>query len=462
MTLPDGPQALPLIQFMQAIVQPLEVLDANFHQYGDLYTAQRRRFGPPMVLSNPDGIEAIMTAPPELFDSGRGNSVLAPFVGETSLILLDGTAHQRQRKLLTPPFHGDRLRTYGQNIYQITQQVVDLWQPGLTFCARQVAQEISLRVIMRTVLGVHEGEKAERLCHHLNAFLTLFDRPLNAIFAFTPALQKDWGALSPWGRLVRQRTQIDDILYSEIQARRANPAWQGDDILSLMLAARDESDEPMSDQELRDEMMTLLFAGHETTATALAWALYWLHWVPEVGTKVMAELAELGTDPDPMVIFRLPYLNAVCQETLRIYPVALFASPRILNTPWTLMGYEFEPGTQFSACIYLLHHRPDLYPDPKQFRPERFLERQFSPYEYLPFGGSNRRCIGAAFALFEMKLVLATLLSCWQLQLASNRPTKPVRRGVTMAPAKGVPMRVVNRRSSKLNPTFEHPFSGLS
>jgi cytochrome P450 len=457
MTLPDGPQILPLLQIMQTVVQPLEALDANFQKYGDLYTARLSGFGPLMVLSNPDGIETIMTASPDLFDSGRGNGMLAPFVGETSLILLDGKAHQRQRKLLTPPLHGDRLRGYGQAICQITRQVTDLWQPGQIFSARQVTQAISLRVIMRTVFGVHTGEKAERLCQHLNAFLTFFDRPLNASFAFIPALQKDWGALSPWGRLVRKRAQIDDILYSEIQARRANPELQGEDILSLMLAARDEAGEPMSDQELRDEMMTLLFAGHETTATALAWALYWLHWLPEVGAKVMTELAELGADPDPVAISRLPYLNAVCQETLRIYPVALFALARILNAPWNLMGYEFEPGSQFSICIYLLHHRPDLYANPKQFRPERFMERQFSPYEYLPFGGGNRRCIGAAFALYEMKLVLATLLSYWQLQLASNGPTRPIRRGVTMAPAKGVPKRVVSRRSSSLPLSIKHP-----
>jgi cytochrome P450 len=212
-----------------------------------------------------------------------------------------------------------------------------------------------------------------------------------------------------------------------------------------MLTARDESGEPMSDQELRDELMTLLFAGHETTATALAWALYWIHWLPEVGAKVVKELIELGPNPDPISISRLPYLNAVCQETLRIYPVGLFTFSRILKHPWQLMGYSFEPGAQFSICIYLLHHRPDLYPDPKQFRPERFLERQFSPYEYQTFGGGNRRCLGAAFALFEMKLVIASLLSHWKLKLETDRPIKPVRRGMTMAPAKGVPMQVHKR-----------------
>ncbi|MGA7932928.1 MAG: cytochrome P450, partial [Kovacikia sp.] len=448
MPLPDGPQDSPFLQIMQTIVRPLETLDANFLQYSDLYTARISGFGPLVVLSNPDGIESLMTAPSHLFDSGRGNWVLAPFVGETSLILLDGKAHQRQRKLLTPPFHGDRLRAYGQDICQITQQIVDRWQPGQAFSAREVTQEISLQVIMRTVFGVHEEEQSERLRQHLNSLVRLFDQPLNASFVFIPALQKDWGAWSPWGHLNRQRAKIDTILYAEIEDRREHPERRGNDILSLMLSARDEAGEPMTDQELRDEMMTLLFAGHETTATALAWALYWIHWLPEVGAKVLQELAELGPNPDPLAISRLPYLNAVCQETLRIYPVGLFAFSRILNEPWSLMDHDFESGTAISICIYLLHHRPDLYPNPKQFRPERFLERQFSPYEYFPFGGGNRRCIGAAFAMFEMKLVLATILSRWQLQLASNHPIKPCRRGVTMSPAKGVPMRVVNKRSS--------------
>jgi cytochrome P450 len=310
-----------------------------------------------------------------------------------------------------------------------------------------MTQMISLQVIMRTVFGVDKGVQAEQLRHHLNLLLRLFDQPLNASFVFIPALQKDWGALSPWGRLVRQRTQIDKILYTEIQNRRDHPERQGDDILSLMLAARDEAGESMTERELRDEMMTLLFAGHETTATALAWALYWIHRLPEVGAKVLQELEELGPNPDPVAISRLPYLNAFCQETLRIYPVALFAFSRILNESWSFMEHRLEPGTAISICIYLLHHRPDLYPNPKQFRPERFLERQFSPYEYFPFGGGNRRCIGAAFALFEMKLVLATILSRWQLQLATHHPIKPVRRGVTMAPAQGVPMRVIGQRS---------------
>jgi cytochrome P450 family 110 len=445
MTLPAGPKALPILQIMQAVITPLETLEANFQRYGDWYTAQFSGLGSLIVLNHPKAIEAVMTAPGDLFDSGRTNGLISPFIGNNSLIMLDGKAHQRERKLLTPPFHGERLRTYGQSIQEITHQVTEDWQPGQTFSIRTMIQEISLRVIMKTVFGVYEGERAEQLRHHLNQLLRFFDQPLNAAVVFLPALQKDLGSWSPWAKVIQHRQKIDDLLYAEIRERREHPERLGDDILSLMLEARDEDGQSMTDPELRDEMMTLLFAGHETTATAIAWALYWIHYLPEVGAKLQKELKELDENSEPVLISRLPYLSAICDETLRIYPVALFAFTRSLKKPWSLMGQEFEPGVQFSPCIYLLHHRPDLFPDPKQFRPERFLERQFSLYEYIPFGGGNRRCLGMAFALFEMKLVLAAVLTKWQLQLVSGQAIKPVRRGVTMAPEKGVPMRVVKR-----------------
>jgi cytochrome P450 family 110 len=443
MTLPDGPNTLPILQVLQAVVNPLETLEKNFQTYGDWYTARLGGLGSIIVLNQPEAIESVMTAPSGLFESGRTNAIFQPFLGSQSILMLDGKAHQRERKLLTPPFHGERLKTYGQAICEITHQVTGRWQPGQTFSARKIIQEISLRVIMRTVFGVYEGQRAEQLRLCLDEYLRFFDRPLNAMFAFIPALQKDWGAWSPWGKMVRQLKKIDDLLLSEIQARRSNPDLLGDDILSLMMGARDEEGRSMDDRELRDEMMTLLFAGHETTATAIAWALYWIHYLPEVGQKLHKELNELEPNCDPMTIARLPYLSAICDETLRIYPVALFTFTRVLKKPWVLMGQKFDPGVQFSACIYLLHRRADLYPDPERFNPDRFLERQFSLYEYIPFGGGNRRCLGMAFALFEMKLVLTSILSQWQLELKSDRSIEPVRRGFTMAPDQGVPMRVV-------------------
>jgi cytochrome P450 len=239
---------------------------------------------------------------------------------------------------------------------------------------------------------------------------------------------------------LQKEREINELLFAEIAERRHNLDGERNDVLTLLLQARDEAGEGMNDQELRDELMTILAAGHETTATALSWAFYWLHRHPEVEEKLREELESLGENFDPMAVVKLPYLNAVCSETLRIYPVAMLTFPRILKSPVKLMGYEFEPETILMGCIYLIHQRPELYPEPHLFKPERFLERQFSPYEFLPFGGGSRRCLGLALAQFEMKLVLATIVSRWQLSLVNNAPVRPIRRGVTLAPAGGVQM----------------------
>nr|WP_293098134.1 cytochrome P450 [Okeania sp. SIO2F4] len=228
--------------------------------------------------------------------------------------------------------------------------------------------------------------------------------------------------------------------------RRQKLDPQRSDILTMLLLAKDETGEGMSDIELRDELMTLLLAGYETTATSLAWAFYWIHRQPEIYRKLLQELETLGNDPYPMKIIKLPYLNAVCCETLRIYPVVLIVSPREAKSPIAIMGQEYPVGTALAPCIYLTHHREDLYPEPKKFKPERFLERQYSAYEFLPFGGSNRRCIGAAFAMFEMKLVLATILRRYTFALAEKQPVKQVRRGITLTPAGGVKMVMTGKR----------------
>jgi len=217
----------------------------------------------------------------------------------------------------------------------------------------------------------------------------------------------------------------------------------------MLMSARDESGEPMTDVELHDELMTLLVAGHETTATALAWTLYWIHKLPSVREKLLEELDRLGDDPDPSVIFRLPYLNAVCSEALRIYPVAMLTFPRVVKVPVSLMGYELEPETVVIGSIYLTHRREDLYPEPETFKPERFLERQFSPYEFVPFGNGSRRCIGAAFAQFEMKVALAKILSSVELRLADNREVRPVRRGLVTAPAGSIRMVVTGQHQNQ-------------
>jgi cytochrome P450 family 110 len=445
MELPDGPKTLPLRQLLQWVFQPLAYLDKNAERYGDCFTARFGSLPPFVIISNPQLTEAIFAAPADQFDTGRSNTILRPTLGENSLLLLDGERHQRQRQLLMPPFHGERMRAYSQLIAQITEEITQTWKQGTTFSLRPQMQEISLKVILQAVFGLHEGQRYDELKQRLNTFLEATTSPLGSTMAFFPILQKDFGAWSPGGRFVRQKQKIDDLLYSEIRDRRAQPDPSRTDILSLLLAARDEEGQPMTEVELRDELITLLLAGHETTATALTWAVYWIGQNPTVKEKLLAELNAWSENPDLSLIARLPYLNAVCAEALRLYPVAILVSPRIVKEHFNALDYSFDAGTMLAPCIYLTHQRKDLYPEPRQFRPERFLERQFSPSEYFPFGGSNRRCIGAAFAMMEMKLVLVTLLTQFQFANMDKRPVQPTRRGVTMAPAGGVQVMISKR-----------------
>jgi cytochrome P450 len=437
MKLPDGPSDPLLIRRLRTfhwILRPLEVLEDLTKRYGETFVVSKNTSPLVVYFSNPKAIQQIFTADPELFEIGSGNDILLPLLGEHSMILLDGDRHQRQRRLLMPPFHGDRMRTYGQLICSITKQAIAQWKVGEPFLVRASMQEISLRVILSAIFGLHEGERFDQLRQLLTLMLDSLSSPLSSTLLFFPSLQKDWGPLSPWGRFLRLKQQVDRLIYAEIQARREQADPNRDDILTLLLGARDQAGQPMTDEELHDELLTLLFAGHETTASALAWALYWIDHLPEVQDKLLYELNTLPPDTDPSAIARLPYLSAVCSETLRIYPIALTPFPRILKSPMEIMGYQLEPGTILLVSTYLTHQREDIYPEPKHFKPQRFLQRQFSPYEFLPFGGSNRRCIGLAFAQFEMKLVLATILSHYELKLASSRPIKPTRRGLTLAP----------------------------
>ncbi len=433
MKLPPSPKTHPFAQLLQWIATPLDYLEGTQKVYGDCFTARFGKLPPLVMVSNPQGIQQMMTADSKQFDSGRGNQIFRPLVGDNSMLLLDGDRHQRDRQLLTPPFHGERMRTYGNLICDISDKVMSKRMVGESFFVRAAMQEISLLAILNAVFGINQGERFEQMKELLTSMLDSVSSPVSSSVLFFESLQQDFGAWSPWGRFLRQQKQIDQLIYAEIKERRSHPDSSRSDILTLLMSARDEQGQPMTDQELRDELLTLLIAGHETTASALTWALYWIHSLPEVHEKLLTEINSLSHPSDPTALAKLPYLNAVCQETLRIYPVAMLTLPRIVKSQINIMGYEFEPETTVMACIYLTHQREDIYPEPKRFKPERFIEKQFSPYQYLPFGGSNRRCIGMAFALFEMKLALATIVSRYQLSLTDQHQPKPVRRGATLS-----------------------------
>jgi len=432
MNLPDGPKTSPSLQTIQFLLRPLETLDTWSQQYGDTFRLLGKDLPALIYFSSPDAIQTIFTSEPEYLSSTQKSNLVKLLLGEHSLIFLSGDSHQRQKRLLMPPFHGERMREYGQSICNITEQVISQYTVGKIFNVRSIMKEISLSVILSAVFGLQKGSRYEQLKQLLNSILEVLDYPLSSILLFFPFLQQDLGPWSPWGSFIRQLQQIDQLVYGEISERRAQGDLLSRDILSLLLSARDEADQPMTDAELRDELLTLVFAGYETTTAALSWALYWVHYLPEIREKLLSELRDFSSVSDPSAIARLSYLTAVCKETLRLHPIALSAFARTVHKPFEVGGYQLEPGTIVNVSIYLAHHREAVYPQPKQFRPERFLAKQFSPYEYLPFGGGSRRCIGAELAQFEMKLVLATILSRVQLRLISSHPLKPIRRGITM------------------------------
>lgn len=448
MPLPNRLLTPMFLQILQWVTSPMSYMEACAKRYGDIFSMNLNL--PLVFVSNPQALQQILSSDTKDFESpGELNKILEPLLGKHSVITVSGSRHQRQRQMLMPPFHGERMRTYAQVINDVTQGIMNEWQVGKSFNARSATQAMTLRIIMQAVFGLYNSSRAQKLEGLLGEVLDKTSTPLSVTFLYLPFLQQDLGSLSPWGRQLRRQWKVDELLYEEIRERREKPDPSRTDILSLLMAARDEEGQPMTDEELHDELMTLLVAGHETTATALAWALYWIHKLPAVRGKLLEELDSLGDNPDPGVIFKLPYLNAVCCETLRIYPVAMLTFARQVKKPLSLLGYELEPDTLVVGSIYLLHQREDLYPEPKKFKPERFLERQFSAYEYLPFGGGVRRCIGLAFAQFEMKIALAKILSSLELKLVDNGEVQPKRRGLVTAPDRSIKLIVTNKRQAK-------------
>ncbi len=449
-SLPPSPKAPAFLQLIQWIADPVAYMESAKQQYGDIFTAKvGAKLGDIVFVGDPHAVQQILTSDRKQFSApGEVNKILSILLGDSSVIMLEGDAHKQRRQLLMPPFHGERLKAYGQLICTLSEKVMDRFLSGDRFLARSVMQEISLQVIIEAVFGLHEGERYQQLKQLLAELLEIFRTPWKTATFFFRFLQWDLGTSSPWGRFLDRQRQIDALLSAEIAERRAHPDSNRSDILSLLMSATDEDGKGLSDRALHDELLTVLFAGHETTTTMMAWTLYWTHSLSDVKQKLLTELASLGDNRDPVEIARLPYLTAVCQETLRIYPVAMLTFPRVVQEPVELGGYHFEPGAILAGCMYLIHQREDIYPQHQQFKPERFLEKQFSPYEFMPFGGGARRCLGDTLVLFEMKLVLATFLWHYELTLSDSRPEKPRRRGVTLAPERGVPMVMLGRRLS--------------
>jgi len=435
-----------LLETLQLIANPTQFLDGCAVKYGDVFSVRVLGINSPPVVffSHPDAIYECFAVPAKELDFQSCTHVFKPLFGEKSIVLQDTRSHNRQRQLLMPPFHGDRLKSYGELICQITQEVIKNWTAGEVISIQKVMPDITLQIILQVVFGISPGARYQELKEQLTSLLEDITKPLYSSLFFFPPLQKNLGAWSPWGNYLKRREKIDKLIYAEISERRFKNDALRTDILSLLMSARDENGQQMTDEELRDQLVSLLLLGYETTAAVLAWVFYLIHTHPEVKDKLIQELdaSDVG---NPEVLAQLPYLTAVCQETLRIFPIALICTPRMVKDKVEITGEKYTSGTILVPCIYLAHRRSETYPQPEKFQPERFINSKFSAYEYLPFGGGYRGCIGAAFSMYEMKLIVATILSNFQLALTDNNPVHPTRRGITIVPSGGVQMQVTSR-----------------
>jgi cytochrome P450 len=416
-----GPRAPRAVQSWLGVVRPLETRLAVRRRYGPVFRTHDAIGGEVFHIADRELVEQMFRWKPAEYRVGEPREVMAPVTGPSSILLLDGAPHMRMRRLMLPPFHGEAIAHYAGVIEQIANREIDRWRPGDVVRTRSLAQAVTLEVIIRAVFGITDaGRVAE-----LRRLLPRMSSPS----PFLLLLQKDLGPRSPWGRFLRLRDRVDGLLYEEIERRRQDGGPEPPtDILGLLLSARDEDGNPLSDGELRDELITILLAGHETTATSIGWAFERLLRAPVALKRLTAEVRG-GEGSD--------YLEAVIKETLRVRPVVteVFRAPTARTQ---LGGYVFEPGTRLAASIMLVQYDPGLYPpDPQAFRPERFLDGAPEPYTWIPFGGGVRRCLGAAFAALEMQVVITAILSRVRLRARRASGEKARFRGATVLPSRG-------------------------
>jgi cytochrome P450 len=393
-------------------------------RFGDTFTLRIAGQGTWVVVSDPADVEAVFKADPEIARAGEGNRILEPLLGPDSVLLVDGRAHLRQRKLMLPAFHGRRMAAYRELIAGIAKAEIERWPRGEPQRLRPRMQALTLEVILHAVLGVSDPARREELRRALRRLLAMGTDPRwGSLFVI---LGPD--RLGDFAPFRRRRDPVDRLLYAEIAERRAaSDTGAGpqprDDIMSMLLAARHEDGSPMSDAEIHDELLTLLVAGHETTATALSWAI----------ERLIRHPDKLGRLRDEVAVGEDAYLTATIQETLRLRPVIVIVIRR-LTEAIELGGYDLPAGVSVVPSIHLVHRDPTIYPEPDRFRPERFLETPPGTYTWIPFGGGVRRCLGAAFAQQEMAIVLEELVARRVIEPADPAPERNMRRAITETP----------------------------
>jgi cytochrome P450 len=389
-------------------------------RYGDTFTIKLLHENTWVMLADPEAVKQVFTGDPRVYHAGEGNQILKPVLGPHSLLVLDEKPHMSQRRLLLPPFHGERMQAYGETMAEIAAGEIEGWPTGIPYRLRPRMQALTLEIILRTVFGVDEGEGMVELRDALRAFLDLTTNPR----VLLPVLLVGPERVRRIPAFRRRIDRVDRLIYRVIaERRRAEDLDEREDVLSMLIGARHEDGSPMSDEEMRDELLTLLVAGHETTATSLAWAVERLVRHPE---KLERLRGEVEADEDD-------YLTATIQETLRLRPVISIVARR-LTEPVEIGGYELPAGVTVTPSIYLVHRNPDVYPEPQRFLPERFLDNPPGTYTWIPFGGGVRRCLGASFAQFEMAVVLRELLRRRRIRPSRPGPERVFRRAITETP----------------------------
>jgi cytochrome P450 len=442
MTLPPEHPSRPAVQTLRWMFRPIEFMDEARERYGETFGVKFLGFKTPLYFtSEPAAAKVIYSNPQNTLPPGR-NTVLEPVMGPRSILLLEGSEHMARRKLMLPAFHGERMLAYESVIEEVIDREIDSWPQGEEFRIHPRMQSVTLEVILRAVFGVTEEARLARMREALSVLLNQTASAGKQLIGLASQRFGRWG---PWRSFEKTLARVDERIYEEISARRADHELsEREDILSMLLVARFEDGSEMSDAEVRDQLVTLLLAGHETTATGLAWTFDLLLRNPAALERLRTEIDEGAGDE---------YLRAVITEALRLRPVIPIAGRRLAEET-EVDGYTLPAGADISPSIYLVHTRADVYPDPLDFKPERFLDGGPETYSWVPFGGGVRRCLGASFAEFEMRIVLREVLGRCRLEAASERPEGVTRRNITFSPKRGTPVVLVERRAAAAEPAY--------
>jgi len=446
--LPPGPSLFATFDFVR---NPFRFLDGCARRYGDWFTVRVPGVSPFVFTSDPAAVREVFLGDPDALHAGEANRPLGAFMGARSSLFLDAPEHLRQRRLLLPAFHGEQVASHADAMRIAADDAIASWPIGQQFAIHPQMRTITFETIIRAVFGFADDASGSALRSLMKELFALYSSRLGTLLSL-PAMRIDAGPWSPWGRAARLTRQIDSILYAEFAKRRKEGVEGRADVLSILLTARYEEGQPLPDAVIRDEMYTLMLAGHETTAAAMAWIINRLLTNPNVMERARAEVLSVlnGAQLDASHVGKLKFVEAVINETMRLDPV-IPNFGRTLTRPLTIAGRQLPAGVTIAPCIYLVHRRPELWPNPNQFNPDRFVESRQSPYTFLPFGGGPRRCLGAALASYQMKIVIAEILSRVRLKPVDGYTAHATRRGIAFAPSEGLPV-IANALSEEPNP----------